>query len=153
MGKDILVLDDQPKEREAKLEELLGRLGKLRWLGNYSRESFRLGEIAISVLSSDIAKTPPDLIILDLCLLGDGDPQRGLQVWAKLKGSKRLEKIPVLIVSDRANDKGIPEKIRKAGFSDDAVFNWNKLYQDEAESTERFLKQAKSALLVSVVSE
>jgi len=86
MGKDILVIDDEP--------DVVGFLTRLLRDNGYE---VRSAENAVDALEQ-ITRAPPELILLDLQM----PYESGTDLFRKLRAKSELKEIPIIVVSGLA---------------------------------------------------
>lgn len=96
---DIMIVDDNPANLKL-LEDMLLQHG-------YEVRSFPLGRLAIAAA----AKTPPDLILLDINM----PEMNGYQVCERLKSDRTLSDIPVIFLSALNDTEDKVEAFRSGG--------------------------------------
>jgi signal transduction histidine kinase/CheY-like chemotaxis protein len=100
----LLVIEDEP--------DLRGYITKIFTKDGYAVEAVPDAEAALSWLA-ERAENPPDMVITDVMLPG----QTGLDVLAIIRQDERLARVPVIVLTARAeaevSDRGIRSRCRR----------------------------------------
>jgi hypothetical protein len=136
----ILVFDDQWATRESVLKSLIGDQVDLREISHFTRESLNRGEAGVMITPELVAKADPAVIITDLSIVPslEGDWGKGVKMLGLLRRIESLKSVPVLVVSDFANDERAQDQLRRVGVSKENMFYWQDLTKKDSREREKF---------------
>lgn len=149
----VLIIDDDYKDPKTRkpirlilFGELIGDIANLHGISFFTRNSLKKGDVGVGREPEDILKYNPELILLDLELIKDtGDWKEGLQyIYKKLRTNPLTKKIPVLIVSQFANEAKSSKY--NPDIPVDKFFMWGSLMDDRENERDRFKKMVKKIL-------